>query len=127
MDKDAVDQVTLLHLLKEAGLPMFPLDKHGSPLPGKVLKYYRERIKYIDPESGKEKHWTQADLAKRVGVTEIMVTLMETKNQGLASIERRRVLADHSYGISIFSERKYTAMVCASRLLRLCILILRWN
>ena len=94
MDKEAVDREKLLDLLKKAGLPAFELDAYGFPSPGKVLKYYREQMKYLDPETGKEKHWTQADVAKRLGVTEMMVTFMETKNRGLDSIERRRFVAD---------------------------------
>jgi transcriptional regulator with XRE-family HTH domain len=83
----------ILKALSEAGLPQFKLDRYGFPLSGQVIKYYREQMKYIDPETGKEKHWTQADLARRLGVTELMVRLMETKDKGLDSVERRRVLA----------------------------------
>lgn len=72
---------------------LFGLDDMGYPVPGQVIKYYREQMKYIDRD-GKEKHWTQADLAKRLNITELMVRFMETKNKGLDSIERRRVLAD---------------------------------
>ncbi len=71
----------------------FELDKQGYPLPGKVIKYYREQMKYIDPVDKKEKYWTQADLAKKLGIKELMVRLMETQNKGLDSIERRRTLA----------------------------------
>lgn len=47
---------------------------------------------YSDSLTGKEKHWTQSDLAKQLGLKEIMVNLMENKNQGLDSIERRQAL-----------------------------------
>lgn len=81
-----------LELLSQAGLPQFELGEDGYPLPGKVVKYYRERMMYTDRD-GKQKHWTQADLAERLGLKEIMVNLMENKNQGLDSIERRRTLS----------------------------------
>ncbi|HEY1249280.1 MAG TPA: helix-turn-helix transcriptional regulator [Nitrososphaera sp.] len=81
-----------LELLSQAGLPQFELGLDGYPLPGKVVKYYREQMKYTDRD-GKEKHWTQAELAERLGLKEVMVNLMENKNQGLDSIDRRRTLA----------------------------------
>lgn len=81
-------------LLKSAGLPQFPLDDYGFPQPGVVVRYFRERMKYIDPEDHKEKHWRQIDLAERLGVSEVTIRLMETKSNSLDSIERRRVLAD---------------------------------
>lgn len=80
-------------LLKRAGLPEFPLDEYGFPQPGAVVRYFREQMKYIDPEDHKEKCWRQVDLAERLGVSEITVRLMETKNNGLG-FERRRLLAD---------------------------------
>lgn len=58
-----------------------PLDKDGFPVAGYVVRLYRKR-----------KRWTQEDLARKLGVTKLMVRLMETKNSGLDSIERRRVL-----------------------------------
>ncbi|SRR5216683_623035 len=61
--------------------------------PGAVIKHYREQMKYIDPTDGKEKHWTQKDLATRLGLAEITITLMETQNKGLDSLERRRAIA----------------------------------
>lgn len=79
-------------LLLKAGLPQFELGTDGYPLPGNVIKYYREKMKYTDRD-GKEKRWTQADLARQLGLTEIMVNLMEKQNKGLDSIERRRTLA----------------------------------
>ena len=81
-------------LLKSAGYPKFPLDDYGFPQPGVVIRYFRERMTYIDPEDQKEKHWRQIDLAERLGVSEVTIRLMETKNNSLDSIERRRVLAD---------------------------------
>lgn len=87
-----MDKARTLELLGQAGLPQFVLGQDGYPLPGKVIKYYREQMKYIDRD-GKEKHWTQADLARQLALTEIMVNLMENKNQGLDSIERRRTLS----------------------------------
>ena len=57
-----------------------------------MVKYYREHKTYVD-RNGREKHWTQIDLAKSLDISEIMVNLMENKNQGLDSIERRRTLA----------------------------------
>lgn len=86
------ERVNPLKLFTQAGLPQFELGEDGYPIPGKVIKYYREHMKYTDSD-GKEKHWTQADLAKRLGLKEVMVNLMENKNQGLDSIERRRTLA----------------------------------
>jgi transcriptional regulator with XRE-family HTH domain len=91
MEKE-LDETRILKLLSDAGLPQFKLDKCGYPVPGQVVRYYRERMKYTDRE-GKVKHWSQADLARQLGVTELMVRLMETKNKGLDSIERRRALA----------------------------------
>jgi tetratricopeptide (TPR) repeat protein len=88
------DQKMVLNLLVKAGLPDRSLDKYGFPDPGVVLRYYREKMKYIDPIDGKEKSWTQVDLAKRLGVSEVTVRLMETQKKGLDSVERRRVLAD---------------------------------
>lgn len=81
-------------LLKRAGFPEFPLDVYGFPQPGAVIRYFREQMKYIDPEDHKEKCWRQIDLAERLGVSEITVRLMETKNNSLDSIERRRLLAE---------------------------------
>src|SRR5437899_1715735 len=69
-------------------------DARGFPDPGRIIKQYRENLTYTDAETGKLKHWTQADLAQRLGVSEVTVRLMETQNSGLDSIERRRVLAD---------------------------------
>jgi tetratricopeptide (TPR) repeat protein len=48
---------------------------------------------YTDSE-GKVKHWTQPELAKVLGISEVAVRLMETQNRFLDSIERRRLLAE---------------------------------
>jgi len=45
--------------LVQTGLPQFDLAEDGYPDPGKVVKYYRERMTYTDKD-GKEKRWTQA-------------------------------------------------------------------
>ena len=87
-------QETIHNLLTKAGFPNFPLDKDGFPYPGPVVRYFRERMTYIDPAEQKEKNWTQMDLAKRLGVSEVTVRLMEKQNKGLDSVARRRVLAD---------------------------------
>ncbi len=87
-----MDKVKTLELLAQAGLPQFELGQDGYPLPGKVVKYYREQMKYRDRD-GKEKHWTQTELAQRLGITEVMVNIMENQNKGLDSLERRRTLA----------------------------------
>lgn len=78
--------------LIQANFPQFESGADGYPVPGKVIRYYREKLVYTD-RNGKRKHWTQADLARQLGLTEIMVNFMENKNQGLDSIERRRALA----------------------------------
>jgi len=89
------DKKALQRLLQEAGLPdSFPLDSYGYPVPGLLVRHFREHLIYTDPADGKLKHWTQAVLAKRLGVSEVTVRLMETKNKGLDSIERRRVLVE---------------------------------
>jgi hypothetical protein len=81
-------------LLKHAGYPDFPLDDEGFPVPGAVIRHFREKMYYTDPIDGKQKRWTQTDLAKRLGVSEVTVRLMETQNVGLDSISRRRVVTD---------------------------------
>jgi transcriptional regulator with XRE-family HTH domain len=48
---------------------------------------------YIDPDDGKQKSWTQADLARRLGVSEVTVRIMENNGAGLDSIAKRRLLA----------------------------------
>lgn len=73
-------------------LPAFPKDEHGFFKPGPVVRYFRERMTYTDRD-GKVKHWTQADLAKRLEISTIMVRKMEATGTGLNLIERRRTLA----------------------------------
>jgi hypothetical protein len=58
MDKVAVD---ISSVLEQLGLPQFNSDVDGYPLPGQVIKYYRERMIYVDRD-GHERHWTQKDL-----------------------------------------------------------------
>jgi transcriptional regulator with XRE-family HTH domain len=87
-------QETVYNLLAKAGFPDFPLDKRGFPSPGVVVRHFRERMTYVDPGDQKEKNWTQMDLAKRLGVSEVTIRLMEKQNKGLDSMERRRLLAD---------------------------------
>lgn len=73
-------------------MPTFRLDEHGFPFPGAVIRYYRERMTYTDND-GNVRRWTQADLAKRLNVSEITVRLMETQNKYLTFIERRKTIA----------------------------------
>jgi len=87
-----MDKARTLAWLAKEGLPQFELDESGYPVPGKVVRYYREQMKYLDPTMHTLKHWTQKDLAERLGIKEIAVSLMETNNQSLDSIERRRAL-----------------------------------
>src|SRR5437660_853574 len=79
-------------LLSQAGLPLFPVDSNGFPVPGAVVRYFREQMVYID-DNGKERHWSQSFLAKQLHVAELAVRLMETRNEGLDSVERRQLLA----------------------------------
>src|SRR5437660_5704881 len=60
---------------------------------GHIIKEYRRKMTYIDKD-GNEKCWTQADLAKRLGLSEVMVNIMEKKGQGLDSFVRRQLLVD---------------------------------
>jgi hypothetical protein len=80
-------------LLKQAGFPDFPLDDESFPDPRVVVRYFREKMVYIDPDDGKQKSWTQADLARRLGVSEVTVRIMENNGAGLDSIAKRRLLA----------------------------------
>lgn len=80
------------NLLKQAGLPDFELDDEGYPNPGTVVRYFRGKMTYTDSRDGKEKSWTQADLAKRLGVSEVTVRTMENANAGLDSMAKRRLL-----------------------------------
>ncbi len=93
MNKVETEKMKTLELLSQAGLPQFELGADGYPLPGKVVKYYRERMRYRNTNDEKEKHWTQADLGQRLDLSEVQVCNMENHNQGLDSVERRRTLA----------------------------------
>ncbi len=88
-------KVDIRELLTQAGLPQFEIEIDGSLIqvkqPGRVVKYYREQMIYTDRE-GKVRHWTQAELAQRLDLSEVQVCNMENHNQGLDSIERRRIL-----------------------------------
>lgn len=87
---DHSEQIT--KLLQQAGLPDFPIDENGFPLPGPVIRYFRERMVYIGGD-GKSRHWSQAYLARHLHVSELRVRLMETKNEGLQHMERRQLIA----------------------------------
>src|SRR5216683_5160895 len=91
MDKADTEKQDTRELLAQAGLPQFELGQDGYPLPGKVVKYYREQMKYRERD-GKEKRWTQTELAQRLDLSEVQVCNMENHNQGLDSLERRRTL-----------------------------------
>lgn len=78
--------------LKQAGLPNFVLGANGFPLPGPVVRYYREHMLYTDTD-GNTKHWTQIDLAQRLNLSERTIRLMESENKFLDSLEKRQTLA----------------------------------
>ncbi len=86
-------RLSLSTLLLKAGLPNFPPDEEGFPDPGLVIRYFREKMKYVDTTDQKEKCWTQGNLAQRLGLSEVTVRLMETQNKGLDSLSKRRLLA----------------------------------
>ena len=88
MDKEKTTQDKAMQL----GLSQFEMGVDGYPVPGKIVKQYRERMIYVD-HAGRKRHWTQKDLAEKLGISEVMVNLMEKHNQGLDSIERRRALS----------------------------------
>ncbi len=87
------EQDATKHLLLKAGLHGCSLDQDGFPLPGVIIRHFREQMKYFDPDEKKEKTWTQVDLARRLKVSEVTVRLMETQNKGLDSLKRRRLLS----------------------------------
>jgi transcriptional regulator with XRE-family HTH domain len=91
MSNDSLSSIKML--LKQAGFPDFPLDDESFPDPRVVVRYFREKMVYIDPDDGKQKSWTQADLARRLGVSEVTVRIMENNGAGLDSIAKRRLLA----------------------------------
>ncbi len=76
-----------------AGFPEYALGDDGYPIPGIVIRIFRERMTYTDA-NGKGKSWTQADLARRMGLSEVTIRLMETQDATLDSITRRRLVAD---------------------------------
>ncbi|QBD80443.1 hypothetical protein EPA93_32505 [Ktedonosporobacter rubrisoli] len=71
----------------ELGYYSFEPGENDFPRPGQVIRYYRQQKFKSDG-----KCWTQQDLANALGLTEQAVCLMETKDLGLDSITRRRVL-----------------------------------
>jgi transcriptional regulator with XRE-family HTH domain len=73
--------------------PKLKLDASNFPDPGTIIRFYRQRMKYTDKD-GKIRSWTQADLARRLDVSEVTVRLMETQGKGLDSIGRRRAIAE---------------------------------
>jgi transcriptional regulator with XRE-family HTH domain len=73
----------------ELGYPSFEKGPDGWPRPGQVIRYYRRLKRRPDG-----KCWTQADLARALGITERAVHNMEHFDQGLDSITRRRFLAE---------------------------------
>lgn len=87
-----MDRDLMLRYLAQTGLPAFALDDDNFPVPGPVVRYYREQMRYTDASSGKQKHWSQPDLAQRLGLTKLMVRRMETQNKGLDSMDRRKTL-----------------------------------
>lgn len=89
---DGTERDGFSKLLKKAGLPEFSMGEDGFPVPGQVIRCYREQMVYTD-RCDKVRCWTQADLARRLNLSELSVRYMETRNTGLDSIERRRVLA----------------------------------
>ncbi|WP_376795855.1 helix-turn-helix domain-containing protein [Thermogemmatispora sp.] len=61
-----------------------PEDEHGHyPDPGQVVAHFR-----------RQKGWSQAELARRLGVHPRMIYHLEKQQQGLDSLKRRRQLAE---------------------------------
>lgn len=87
-----MSQKEIRTLLKQAGLPDVLDEETGFPHPGMIIRHYREQMIYEDP-CGVTRRWTQHDLSKILGVTELTVRLMETQNKGLNSMKRREILA----------------------------------
>jgi tetratricopeptide (TPR) repeat protein len=71
------------------GYPAFEAGPDGLPRPGQVSRYYRRLKRRPDG-----KRWTQADLARALGVTERYVNLMEHHDEGFDSFSRRRFLVE---------------------------------
>jgi tetratricopeptide (TPR) repeat protein len=82
----------LENLLKQLGLPLSVVDAQGHLIPGQLVKHYREQMKYS--EAGKEKHWTQKDLADLLELKTQEVHRMENYDTGLDSMERREALIE---------------------------------
>ncbi len=92
MGKDSTDAArgtSIYETLKEYELTIPDVENN----PGKVVKCFREHMVYEDQTTGKQKHWTQADLAVLMGLTKVQVCNMENHNDGLDSIEKRKTLA----------------------------------
>ena len=53
MSQVDMEKTNTLELLSQAGLPKFDLGADGYPVPGKVVKFYREQMKYVDPTTDK--------------------------------------------------------------------------
>jgi tetratricopeptide (TPR) repeat protein len=49
---------------------------------------------YIDTLTGQKKRWTQADLGQQLGISALMVRLMEKQGKGLEGMQRRQALVD---------------------------------
>src|SRR2546430_9118039 len=87
-----MDKHVTTSILRQAGLPNFPLTGQGFPEPGAVIRYFREQMTYTD-KKGKQRPWSQAYLADKLQIRELAVRQMELKNEGLDSIQRRELLA----------------------------------
>src|SRR5437879_3560769 len=88
-----MDKSLMNRYIESGGLPAFPLDNDGFPYPGTVVKYFREHRLYNDPLTGKQKSWTQQDLAERLGVSAVMIRYLENHHKGFDSMDRRKTLA----------------------------------
>lgn len=73
----------------QLGYPPFEAGPDHLPRPGQVVRHYRRLKRRPDG-----KRWTQADLARALGVTERYVNLMEHHDEGFDSFSRRRFLAE---------------------------------
>nr|BBH93199.1 hypothetical protein KTA_13980 [Thermogemmatispora argillosa] len=73
----------------QLGYPSFEAGPDHLPRPGQVVRHYRRLKRRPDG-----KRWTQADLARALGVTERYVNLMEHHDEGFDSFSRRRFLAE---------------------------------
>lgn len=64
-----------------AGHAAFPAGDDGFPVPGAVVRQYRQC-----------KGWKQADLADALGISELPIRQIESKNMNIDSLSRRRAL-----------------------------------